>query len=616
LIQDYAKREEDMQRKASSMPSSGGGAALGGFKRGKFGVIEKGGYGDEEEPMTPLLGASGGKKAPVVDDDDIDSDDEVRILIGDDLDLPNTRSPEKGGDSKKGGNSASQTKIQDEAFHYDPDEEHAHECGYNVYKALRGHTTGRRMKKDVFNYGLTALICGSALYYVAYEEGDGLSWSVYIGRSTYGLSLSKGTRFTGVTALMLSIMSFLAVRYWRSLVTNLVLLRTLAMGYIYASILMFFFTLYTTCVLFMTFRFIHRIEDWQRTNELIAIYPLFITTVIFILPYLFAQFYYILNIHYLLDEMAFGGEMNEPDYDGNYTDLSNVTLTGIGWTIITIPIILLIQLYDILVAIYKRILNFLDNVKPKDGMVRKKFGCCIRFFMTFWKCLCKVKLFIQVIMAKRLAARDAVVPLAGEEEEKITISATEGRLQTLEKSKEEMDRLEKERIAAEKKKQEELDALRKKETEEKRVLEEKRAREEEEKTRLEAEAEAKAKAEREKKDPTLNVNNFKVMWTQLGTAGSFQCKLKSMPTLQNFNEHIKKQGFHIVFAVAPSPEDMEVGICNVLPAEGGPRFLARFLASKNNFSAVMKCEAVDAVTQYVKKFALSKVLKIDTSGSK
>ncbi len=381
---------------------------------------------------------------------------------------------------------------------------------------------------------------------------------------------------------------------------------------------MFFFTLYTTCVLFQTFSFIRRIEDWQSTTELSSIYPLFCVTACFIIPYLLAQFYYILNIHYLLDEMAYGGEMNEPEYDPNYVDLSNVTLTGIFWTMITVPLILGLQLYDILMALYRRIIAYINNIKPKEDPQRKKYNCCIRIFTTLWKFACKCILFCKVLSAKRFAGKSTVVPSPGDEGGTKTISSLENRLQGLEAGKEEMDRLERERLEKEKKRQDEILALKKKQEEEERIKAEKKAKEEEERRRLEAEklAEEEARKEREKKMPTLDVNNFKLLWTQLGTAGSFQCKLKSMPTLQGFNEHIKKQGFHVVFATSPSPDDIEVGICNVLGEEGGPRFLARFLASKNNFSAVMKCESVDAVTQFVKKFSLSKVLKIDTSAAK
>lgn len=134
-----------------------------------------------------------------------------------------------------------------------------------------------------------------------------------------------------------------------------------------------------------------------------------------------------------------------------------------------------------------------------------------------------------------------------------------------------------------------------------RVLNERRQREEEE------------AAQRDNGwDRTLAVAKFKTLWATLGTAGSFQCNLKALPAITNLTEHLKKQGFHIVFAAKPSPNDVEVGVCNIRLQEEDPWFMARFLATQNSFSAVMKAENTEQVTAYVKKFALAKVLKIDS----
>lgn len=136
-----------------------------------------------------------------------------------------------------------------------------------------------------------------------------------------------------------------------------------------------------------------------------------------------------------------------------------------------------------------------------------------------------------------------------------------------------------------------------------RVLNERRAKEEEEQQRKEQELNGW--------DRTLAVVKFKALWASLGTAGSFQCNLKALPAITNLTEHLKKQGFHIVFAAKPSPNDVEVGVCNIRLQDGDPWFMARFLATSNSFSAVMKAENAEQVTAYVKKFALAKVLKID-----
>lgn len=137
-----------------------------------------------------------------------------------------------------------------------------------------------------------------------------------------------------------------------------------------------------------------------------------------------------------------------------------------------------------------------------------------------------------------------------------------------------------------------------------RVLNERRQRDEEEAAQRERELNGW--------DRTLAVAKFKTIWATLGTAGSFQCNLKSLPAITNLTEHLKKQGFHIVFAAKPSPNDVEVGVCNIRIQEQDPWFMARFLATQNSFSAVMKAENTEQVTAYVKKFALAKVLKIDS----
>ena len=86
--------------------------------------------------------------------------------------------------------------------------------------------------------------------------------------------------------------------------------------------------------------------------------------------------------------------------------------------------------------------------------------------------------------------------------------------------------------------------------------------------------------------------------------------------MKAFCEHMKKQGFHVAYAATPKDEDVEVGLSNIREDRKGPWFIARLLTSGNSFSAVMKAEDPEVVPKYVKKFALAKVLKIDTSKKK
>ena len=122
--------------------------------------------------------------------------------------------------------------------------------------------------------------------------------------------------------------------------------------------------------------------------------------------------------------------------------------------------------------------------------------------------------------------------------------------------------------------------------------------------------EAAAKEADIKSALTLSVGQFKTLWSELGTAGSFQAKLKILPQAADMTAHLKKQGFHIVFVATPSPTDLEIGLCNTRLKGTEKWFMARFLATSSTFSAVMKAEDSTQVTMFVKKFALAKVLKI------
>merc|ERR1711988_717451 len=100
---------------------------------------------------------------------------------------------------------------------------------------------------------------------------------------------------------------------------------------------------------------------------------------------------------------------------------------------------------------------------------------------------------------------------------------------------------------------------RQKELEEERI----RAQEEEAKRRLkELEEEERRLAELEEPQ-TLNTQKFKELWTTLATSGSFQCKLKSIPDMKQFCDHLKKQGFHVAYAAIPKEGDIEVGLSNI-----------------------------------------------------
>jgi hypothetical protein len=114
---------------------------------------------------------------------------------------------------------------------------------------------------------------------------------------------------------------------------------------------------------------------------------------------------------------------------------------------------------------------------------------------------------------------------------------------------------------------------------------------------------------------TLLAKDFKFLWSKLPVAGSFQCRLRMAPNIQKLTEHLRKQGFHIVFASSSSDTETEISICNIKESGEDEWFMARFVFTNSHFSAVMKSENSQLIESYVKRFTLAKVLKIDTSAS-
>lgn len=194
-------------------------------------------------------------------------------------------------------------------------------------------------------------------------------------------------------------------------------------------------------------------------------------------------------------------------------------------------------------------------------------------------------------------------------------------LKELEQDREREEREQREKIAREQEEERQrlamieaqanAEFLRKQQEEENerlRQLEERRLRDE-----REAQERKEAEEFANRWESILSVTNYKSLWATLTTNGSFQCNLKSMPTVELLTSHLKRQGFHVVFATSPNANNIEIGICNVRPVGEEAWFISRFLVSNNSFSAVMKATKADLVPQFVKKFALAKVLKIETA---
>ncbi len=53
-----------------------------------------------------------------------------------------------------------------------PDAEFEGELGYSLVKALRGKSTGRRLKRKMFKFGFFQLTCGFSLLIICIEESE------------------------------------------------------------------------------------------------------------------------------------------------------------------------------------------------------------------------------------------------------------------------------------------------------------------------------------------------------------------------------------------------------------------------------------------------------------
>ena len=157
------------------------------------------------------------------------------------------------------------------------------------------------------------------------------------------------------------------------------------------------------------------------------------------------------------------------------------------------------------------------------------------------------------------------------------------------------------------KEQEEIEAARKAAKEKQEALKKAKDAEDKNKSRTE-----KKSIEPSNDGPTLSLPQFKSRWAALTPSGSFHCKLRMAPDITVLNAHLKKQGFCVVYDKKDSAGEIEIGFCNVRSGDEAV-FMARFMIDQKNFNAVMKCENNSDTAAYVKKFALAKVLKIDTT---
>jgi phosphoglycolate phosphatase-like HAD superfamily hydrolase len=342
---------------------------------------------------------------------------------------------------------------------------------------------------------------------------------------------------------------------------------------------------------------------------------------IFVLPLNIVFLLYTLDVSYLTDEVEKGGTIAESNPPPDAKDLSDVTLIQSCVFVCAMPCILCIQSVDLVRAV-KRVYD--DNYKDQPFC-----GCglpdCFRNKTTE----AGEKKQLEPKKPKKRTVwfriyRTLVRCFTGARH-KPTVQPSESSnglaLKELDKDREREEREQREKISKEQEEERQRIALKEAEANAEFL----RRQEDEEKERLRLVEERRLAEERvmqEKKEAeefanrwesVLSVTRYKALWATLTTSGSFQCNLKVMPALNTMTDHLKRQGFHVVFAASANSQNIEVGICNVRPVGEENWFTARFLVSNNGFSAVMKATSADSVPNYVKKFALAKILKIEAA---
>jgi phosphoglycolate phosphatase-like HAD superfamily hydrolase len=424
----------------------------------------------------------------------------------------------------------------------------------------------------------------------------------------------------GYPSVIAGTFTLMAVRHWATLVSNRKLLANLMRIYQFIFLIMFIMTLWLTCAVFLIYR---SVKDWNATAQVASMRPYLICSMIFLLPYVVIIFLYTLDVSYLTNEIENGGnieELNPPSYA---RDLSDVSLFQTCICVCGMPIILMIQCSDLFRALHR---TYQQVYRDAPTACFRWPECCLkhrtvpaaeelkkpkkksiwhRFYRTILRCFRGTK------------PRQSVLP--DPTTNTTPIPPTGLALKELDKDREAIERNQREINLQEQDAERQRLAL--KEAEEAAEFQRRRKQEIEaealrlEQARLQREQEEEEKRIKEefaqRWQSVLSVSEYKSLWSTMPTSGSFQCNLRAMPELNAMVDHLKKQGFHVVFALNPSAHDIEIGICNIRPVGEESWFLSRFLVAQNSFSAVMKSNNAQLVPTFVKKFALAKILKLE-----
>ena len=492
------------------------------------------------------------------------------------------------------------------------DDEYKHEFGYFLIVLLRGDSIGRELKRNVFAVGCAQIIMGVPLFIMTTICDYRYRSTPFYRPVVYGAPLLSLQYVVSWFAMMFGIISMIAIHHWASLVSNRQLLSKISKGYQGILVTQLAFDIWTIAVLYNTFLGV----DYGAQYIYAEVQIVVAITWVLLIPHMIMVAYYVLNINYLQEKIDEGVDIAEPSIPDHAIDLEGVNVIDLLALTFMVPLLLLGQIYDILEEFYLTIVKcwrYHKENRKRAARINRSFyrrisKTCTRIF--------RKGLGLTKKPPHEMAYADPTVISTAEEDEYRLRQLEEAAVQA------EIDR-----------EQAEIEEI-------------------ERKAKADAEALELANAK------TLNVKQFREKWNDLPPAGSFQCNVKERPIMKNLVAHMETMGFFIVFAShtgrgLESDDDFELGICNMkgqdledygrtmgrgrkgravavddradlaeglgqaLPANEThlPEhkwFMARFRCSLSTFSAVMKTEDPSTMNKYVKKFALAKVLKVDT----
>lgn len=218
-----------------------------------------------------------------------------------------------------------------------------------VTNLLTGKSTGRRIKRVIFKYGLYQTVLGFMLVVISSYADVNFRFLESFNLPLHGAPVLTLMWLVSFPTFFMGLLSLLAVYYWASLCTNRQLFTSLLRIYFGILALLFIFTLWLICALFLTFKN----ADFKTNPDMIAVYPSYVVTIICVLPYLPSLVYYLMDVHYLNDEIKANGAITEPNPPKGTKDLSGFSISHVCGLLFAIPFLIFFQLADMLGALYR-----------------------------------------------------------------------------------------------------------------------------------------------------------------------------------------------------------------------------------------------------------------------